>query len=145
MATDTNECRTLTDVTVFQIWKIRITAELRDKKVWGVVDGSEVNPGPSVTIYPSYYHGTDTWEIRDGKAHSIMVKYMSNSLIFKHIASPQTAKELWASVMSQFKDQNTGVSAFYTYIEMMNLKWDGTSDINTHVSKMHAAEKNLQV
>ncbi|KAF8576109.1 hypothetical protein K439DRAFT_1281880, partial [Ramaria rubella] len=117
-ATDTNECPTLTDITVFQIWKIRIMAELHDKKVWGVVNGSEVNPGPSITIYPSYYHGTDTWEIHDGKAHSIMVKYMSNSLIFKHVTSPQTAKELWDS-------------------------WDGTSDINTHVSKIRAAEKKL--
>ncbi|KAF8580771.1 hypothetical protein K439DRAFT_1267190, partial [Ramaria rubella] len=118
MASDMNECPTLIDVTTFQIWKIRITAKLHDKKVWGVVDGTEVNLGPNVTIYPSYYDGTDTWEICDGKAHSIIIKYMSNSLIFKHVVSPQTSKELWNS-------------------------WDGTSNISEHISKICTAERRL--
>ncbi|KAF8581296.1 hypothetical protein K439DRAFT_1260295, partial [Ramaria rubella] len=143
MASDSNDCPTLVDATVFQIWKIRITAELRDKKVWGLVDGSEVNTGPNVTIYPSYYQGTDSWEVRDGKAHSTIVKYMSNLLIFKHVTSPQTLKELWESVISQFENQNTGISAFYTYVEMMNIKWDGSSNITEHISKIRAAEKKL--
>ncbi|KAF8581678.1 hypothetical protein K439DRAFT_1353264, partial [Ramaria rubella] len=108
----------------FQIWKIQITAELRDKKMWGLVDGSDINTGPNMTIYPSYYQGTDSWEVRDGKAHSIIVKHMSNSLIFKHVTSPQTSKALWESVISQFKNQNTSISAFYTYVEIMNTKWD---------------------
>ncbi|KAF8580959.1 hypothetical protein K439DRAFT_1255012, partial [Ramaria rubella] len=143
-AADTNECPTLTDSTVFQIWKVRITAELRDKKVWGLVSGSEVDPGPSVTIYPSYYQGTDSWEIRDGKAHSIIVKHISNTFTFRHVVNPQTSKELWNSIIiSQFENQNTGVSAFYTYTELMNLKWDGTSDINEHISKIRATENKL--
>ncbi|KAF8585379.1 hypothetical protein K439DRAFT_1276308, partial [Ramaria rubella] len=73
-AWDSNDCPTLVDATVFQIWKIRITAELCDKKVWGLVDSSEINTGPNVTIYSSYYQGTDSWEVCDGKAHSIIVK-----------------------------------------------------------------------
>ncbi|KAF8578989.1 hypothetical protein K439DRAFT_1360685, partial [Ramaria rubella] len=143
MAADTNECPVLNDATTFQIWKVRIMAELHDKKVWGLVNGSKVNPGPSVTIYPSYYQGIDSWEIRDGKVHSTIVKYLSNSLVFKHVVSSQTSKELWDSVISQFEDRNTGISAFYTYVELMNLKWDGTSDINEHMSKIRATENKL--
>ncbi|KAF8592786.1 hypothetical protein K439DRAFT_1268141, partial [Ramaria rubella] len=123
-ASDSNDCLTLVDATVFQIWKIRITIELHDKKVWGLVDSSNINTGPNVTIYPSYYQGTDSWEVRDGKAHSIIVKYMNNLLIFKHVTAPQRSKALWESVISQFENQNTSISAFYTYVEIMNIKWD---------------------
>ncbi|KAF8584005.1 hypothetical protein K439DRAFT_1265129, partial [Ramaria rubella] len=140
---DSNECLTLTDVTTFQIWKVHITAELHNKKVWGLINGSEVNPGPSVTIYPSYYQGTNSWEIRDGKAHSTIVKYLSNTLIFKHVITPQTSKELWTSIISQFENQNTGVSTFYTYAELMNLKWDSISDMHEHISKIRSAECRL--
>ncbi|KAF8572563.1 hypothetical protein K439DRAFT_1378227, partial [Ramaria rubella] len=127
MAADTNKCPVLTDATTFQIRKVQIMAELCDKKVWGLVNGSEVNPCPSVTIYPSYYQGINSWESRDGKAHSTIVKYLSNSLVFKHIVRSQTSKELWDSVISQFEDRNTGISTFYTYVELINLKWDRTS------------------
>ncbi|KAF8578053.1 hypothetical protein K439DRAFT_1276579, partial [Ramaria rubella] len=115
---DSNDCPILMDTTGFQIWKIRMTAELHDKKVWGLVDGTEVNPGPSVTIYPSYYNGTNSWEIRDGKAHSTIVKHLSNTLIYKHVTPSQMAKELWSS-------------------------WDGSSEVNKHLSKLHAADKRL--
>ncbi|KAF8581014.1 hypothetical protein K439DRAFT_1355305, partial [Ramaria rubella] len=143
MASDSNDCPTLVDATVFQIWKIQMMAELCDKKVWGLVDGSKVNSGPTTTIYPLYYQGVDSWEIRDGKAHSTIVKHMSNSLIFKHVTHQQTSKALWESVISQFENQNTGISVFYTYVELMNLKWDGSSDISEHISKIRTAEKKL--
>ncbi|KAF8590721.1 hypothetical protein K439DRAFT_1296431, partial [Ramaria rubella] len=70
-------------IRIFQIWKVHVMAELHDKKVWGLVDGSEVNPGPNLTIYPSYYQGMEPWEIQDGKAHSIIVMHLRNVLIFK--------------------------------------------------------------
>ncbi|KAF8576110.1 hypothetical protein K439DRAFT_1623112 [Ramaria rubella] len=141
MTSDSNDCPILTDATTFQIWKVRVVAELRDKKVWGLVNGSEVDPGPNVTIYPSYYQGTDSWDIRDGKAHSIIVKQLSNALIFKHVLTPQTSKELWESIMTQFEEQNMGISALYTYAEIMSLKWDGSSDIHEHISKVRSAER----
>ncbi|KAF8574111.1 hypothetical protein K439DRAFT_1420871 [Ramaria rubella] len=127
MAAESNDCPILTDVTTFQIWKVHVMAELHDKKVWGLVTGTEVNPGPN------------SWEICDGKAHSIIVKQLSNALIFKHVLMPQTSKELWESVIAQFEAQNTGISAFYTYAEIMNLKWDGLSDIHEHISKIRSA------
>ncbi|KAF8575978.1 hypothetical protein K439DRAFT_1368525, partial [Ramaria rubella] len=136
MSSDSNDCLILMDVMVFQIWKVHVMAELCNKKGWGLVDSSEVNPGPSITIYPSYYQGMDSWEIRDRKAHSMIVKYLSNSLVFKHVITPQTLKELWESIISQFGHQNTGVSAFYTFTEIMSVKWDGTSNINKHISKI---------
>ncbi|KAF8583702.1 hypothetical protein K439DRAFT_1290661, partial [Ramaria rubella] len=84
-----------------------------------------------------------SWAIRDRKAHSIIVKHLNNVLIFKHVVSPQTSKELWDSIISQFETQNTSVLAFFTFIELMKLKWDGMSDINVHMSKIRAAEKKL--
>ncbi|KAF8582146.1 hypothetical protein K439DRAFT_1352043, partial [Ramaria rubella] len=143
MTSDLNDCPVLMDITTFQIWKVCVVAELRDKKVWGLVNGSEVDPGPNVTIYPSYYQGTDSWDICDGKAHSIIVKQLSNALIFKHVLMPQTSKELWESIIAQFEEQNTGISAFYTYAEMMNLKWDSSTDIHKHISKLQSAEQRL--
>ncbi|KAF8590860.1 hypothetical protein K439DRAFT_1328861 [Ramaria rubella] len=119
MASDNNDCPILSDVTIFQIWKICVMSELCNKKVWELVDGTEVDPGPTVTIYPSYYHGMDTWKVRDGKAHSTIVKYLSNALTFKHVTMPQMAKQLW------------------------DLRWDGTTDIHKHISKIHAADKRL--
>ncbi|KAF8587459.1 hypothetical protein K439DRAFT_1338306 [Ramaria rubella] len=95
-----------------------IMAKLHDKKVWGLVDGSEVNSGPSISINTSYYQGDDSWEICDRKAHSTIVKHMSNSLIFKHVTHPQISKELWESV-------------------------DRSSDISEHISKIRTAEKKL--
>ncbi|KAF8582340.1 hypothetical protein K439DRAFT_1262212, partial [Ramaria rubella] len=59
-----------------------------------------------------------SWEVHDGKAHSIIIKYMSNSLIFKHVMSPQTSKALWES-------------------------WDGSSNISEHISKICKAERKL--
>ncbi|KAF8578962.1 hypothetical protein K439DRAFT_1620916 [Ramaria rubella] len=140
MTSDSNDCPILTDVTTFQIWKVCLVAELCNKKVWGLVNSSKVDPGPSVTIYLSYYQGMDSWDICDEKAQSIIVKHLSNALIFKHILMPQTSKELWESIMAQFEEQNMGISAFYTYAEMMNLKWDGSTDIHEHISKLRSAE-----
>ncbi|KAF8585445.1 hypothetical protein K439DRAFT_1343532 [Ramaria rubella] len=85
----------------------------------------------------------DSWDIRDGKAYSIIVKQLSNTLIFKHILMLQTSKELWESIMAQFEEQNMGISAFYTYAEMMNLKWDGSTDIHEHISKLRSAKQRL--
>jgi hypothetical protein len=29
---------------------------------------------------------------------------------------------------------NVGINAFYTYVELMNMRWDGTSPLDTHIA-----------
>ncbi|KAF8584780.1 hypothetical protein K439DRAFT_1345101 [Ramaria rubella] len=62
MAFDNNDCPILSDVTIFQIWKIRVMAKLHDKKVWEQVDGTEVDPVP-----PSLYIHHTTMAQTPGK------------------------------------------------------------------------------
>ncbi|KIY52031.1 hypothetical protein FISHEDRAFT_8105, partial [Fistulina hepatica ATCC 64428] len=85
-------CPVLTGENNFTIWKIRICAKLASAKVAGVTYGtdthksitaavaaattSSISAVSSSTIQPA-----DSWDIRDQKAHGIIVEHLSDSLM----------------------------------------------------------------
>lgn len=72
----------------------------------------------------------------DVKAHSMITKHLSDLILLTYIMDPQTSKQLFDLIIAQFKQVNTGVEAFYTFMDMMSLHWDGESPLTDHVAKL---------
>ncbi|KIY43750.1 hypothetical protein FISHEDRAFT_29801, partial [Fistulina hepatica ATCC 64428] len=120
-STQTSTCPVLTGEGNFTIWKIRIRAKLASAKVAGIAYGTDTRDsittavaaataafistaGSTSTIQP-----TDSWEIRDQKAHGIIVEHLSDSLVMALVTENQSAKELMDSVISKYEAQSTGL------------------------------------
>jgi hypothetical protein len=84
----------------------------------------------------------DRWDIRDAKAHGIIVNRINNRLALQFASKP-TAKELFDAIVKEHENTNIGVSTFYTFVDMMNLHWDGTSSVSEHISSLSAANAKL--
>lgn len=129
----------------FPLWKLRAMAKLQAEKVWGVVSGDDPEPpsaaGPGATIYhaptATLPPGTtaDTWKIRNQKAHGTLMDTLSDNVALD-FADAIHAKELWDAIITRFEKTNIGSRAFYTYVALMQTKWDGSRDIAEHISKI---------
>ena len=54
------------------------------------------------------------------------------------------AKDMLDKLVKIHEDTNVGVSAFYTFIHMLNLRWDGSATmLNNHISAISAADAKL--
>ena len=141
-------CPTVTGPDNFQIWKIRITAKLRQEKVWDTVISSPPDgalpPGSSATHpdtpVPSH---AENWFVHDLKAAGIIIAYVSNRLALE-VGELKHAKDILDKLIKIHEDTNVGVSAFYTFIHMLNLRWDGSATtLNDHISAISAADAKL--
>ncbi|KIJ46992.1 hypothetical protein M422DRAFT_121622, partial [Sphaerobolus stellatus SS14] len=54
-----------------------------------------------------------------------------------------TAQSLFNAIVKIFEKTNIGVTAFYTFISMMNIQWDGELPISKHISAISAANVRL--
>ncbi|PPQ83713.1 hypothetical protein CVT26_005513 [Gymnopilus dilepis] len=139
------ECPVLTGPENFQIWHIRILAKLRVEKVADVIlaKGKEEDEGaddPDTTVVPYY---RESWATRDSKAHGILITHLSDRLSLQ-VANLPSALEVYNKILEIHQKTNVGVSAFYTFVGMMNLKWDGDiSTIQDHIASISAADAKL--
>ncbi|KIY45118.1 hypothetical protein FISHEDRAFT_29274, partial [Fistulina hepatica ATCC 64428] len=132
-------CPVLTGENNFTIWKIRIRAKLASAKVAGIAYGTDTRDsitaavaaataasisaaGSSSTIQP-----TDSWDIRDQKAHGIIVEHLSDSLVMALVADNQSAKELMDAVM-------------------MGMRWDGVpgESLMDHITRIRSLGSQLR-
>ncbi|KIY46285.1 hypothetical protein FISHEDRAFT_47533 [Fistulina hepatica ATCC 64428] len=98
-------CPMLTGENNFIIWKIQIKAKLASAKVAGIAYGADTHESITAavtaamtalisTIGSSTIQPMDSWDICDQKAHGIIVKHLSDSLVMALITDNQSAKEL---------------------------------------------------
>ncbi|KII94280.1 hypothetical protein PLICRDRAFT_100556, partial [Plicaturopsis crispa FD-325 SS-3] len=138
---DSTTCPVLQGPENFQIWRLRITAKLRVEKVYGVVSGAELAPS-SAAPPPALSAATDSWEIRDAKAHGIIMQYISDNLALQ-VDGVATSKGLYDKLTDMHEKTNVGVTAFYTFRKLIRLKWDGTSPVGDHIAKLNSAHRRL--
>lgn len=112
---------------------MRISGKLQQEKVWDIVT-TELSPGAPDTQTAH----SKSWSIHNSKAASIIIAYVSDSLLLQ-IDDLQHAKKMYDKLMEIYKNINVDVTTFYTYIHMNQLKWDGSSSLNTHISTILAA------
>ncbi|KAJ7780801.1 hypothetical protein DFH07DRAFT_682614, partial [Mycena maculata] len=138
---DTVTCPVLDGPKTFHIWNIRIVGKLRREKVADTLQGK---PTATQVPLPGDATGThlDTWEIRDAKAHGIIVDHISDRLALK-VAHLPTAAELYAKIVQIHQGANIGVNAFYVFSGMMKLQWDGASSIEDHIGLINAGDNKL--
>ncbi|KIJ52276.1 hypothetical protein M422DRAFT_133407, partial [Sphaerobolus stellatus SS14] len=129
------QCPTLTGPEEYQRWKLRIKSILNREKVGDTLLGNITLPAPGD-------RGSDTWEIRDAKAHGIITQYISDQLLLD-LASETTAQGLFNAIVKIFEKTNIGVTTFYIFISMMNIQWDGELPISQHISAISAANARL--
>ncbi|KIY45314.1 hypothetical protein FISHEDRAFT_31761, partial [Fistulina hepatica ATCC 64428] len=138
-STQSSTCPVLTGENNFTIWKIRIRAKLASaKRLLGVVTISTIGLS---TIQP-----TDSWDIRDQKAHGIVVEHLSDSLVMALVTENQSAKELMDAVISKFETQSTGLRSYYILTEMMGMKWDGAlgESLTDHITRIRSLGSQLR-
>ncbi|KAH0591548.1 hypothetical protein H2248_001606 [Termitomyces sp. 'cryptogamus'] len=85
----------------------------------------------------------DSWAVRDAKAAGIIIAYVSDQLALE-VGELAHAKDMFDKLVTIHVNTNVGVSAFYTFISMLNLKWDGSSStLSNHISMLLAADAKL--
>ena len=157
MTNNESDCPILVGAENYQIWKLRISAKLRREKVYGVALGTETQP-PTTTPTPLKSASTtgrgatstissvtatqDSREIRDGKAHGILIEYISDRILLQ-VSHHATSQQLWNAIIEMHEKTNTGIAAFYTFIDVISLKWDGTSAVEDHIAKIRSANQKL--
>ncbi|KAH0577984.1 hypothetical protein H2248_004047 [Termitomyces sp. 'cryptogamus'] len=116
---------------------IRITAKLRQEKVWDTVTTS---PPAATTETQSH---AESWFTHDSKAAGIIVAHVSDCLALK-VGELAHAKEMYDKLVKIHQDMNVGVGAFYTFFHMLNVKWDGSpSTLNDHIATISAADSKF--
>ncbi|KAJ2911698.1 hypothetical protein MD484_g8716, partial [Candolleomyces efflorescens] len=146
-------CPVLSGPENYQIWKIRIKAKLQTNKVYGVVSGTEPRqPSSPPVIYApkddnttaestqpqSSPSATDTesWDIKNQRAIGIIIGHVNDAIALELDAlTDNTARQLYDYVVEKFEKTNAGSTAFGTILELLELKWDGTSDFADHIGK----------
>ncbi|KAA1478200.1 hypothetical protein DENSPDRAFT_921395, partial [Dentipellis sp. KUC8613] len=114
----------------FRLWQVRIKSKLGQEKVLAIVTGEETASSAlaaaSVSLYSPSYVSSDTFATQNRKAHGIIVEYISDELAMEY-AHIDSAKDLYDTLVKLFEKANAGVTGFYTFVDMMNARWDGAS------------------
>lgn len=160
-SSDSTSCPVLQGPENFQIWKHRVIAKLRREKVYDTIvppadkkttvtattqttaEGKEPATKPSSSPLSSSTLYLDSWETRDAKAHGIITDHICDRLVLE-TASESTALALFEKLVEIHKQKNIGASAFYTWVGMLGLKWDGdTSTLQAHIAALASADAKL--
>jgi Reverse transcriptase (RNA-dependent DNA polymerase)/Pol polyprotein, beta-barrel domain/gag-polypeptide of LTR copia-type/Integrase core domain/GAG-pre-integrase domain len=137
---NTTNCPVLQGPENYQIWKLRIRAKLRREKVYGVADGSE--PKLAIAATSTAPLTGDSWELRDAKAHGIITEHICDRILLE-VHSENTSKKLLDRITELHEKTNVGINAFYTYVELMNMRWDNASPLDTHIAAIRSANHRL--
>jgi len=134
--TNSDSCPQLNGPANFQMWKVRVAARLRRNKVYGHVTGTTRKD----TSTPP--KDSDSWEVLDEKAHGIIIDTLDDNTALQ-VADLTTSKQVYDRIVKIYEGTNTNSTAFYTWVEIMDLKWDGTSPISDHIANIRACERRL--
>lgn len=152
MSTDKTSCPTLTGPENFHIWSIRISGLLKEAKVWDIVTTASAPPvtvpqAPPIVYYSSgsSTYNSDSWYIRDSKAHAIISAHVSDDIVIQVVENEgQSAKQLYDAISDLYNKTNTGTMSFYTFVELMNAKWDGTrKTLQEHLTFLTSSRQRL--
>ncbi|KAJ7314677.1 hypothetical protein DFH08DRAFT_1041321 [Mycena albidolilacea] len=135
LSKDNVTCPVLDGPKTFQIWNIRIVGKLHREQVADTLKGK---PTAAQVPLPGDATGThlDTWDVRDGKAHGIIIDHISDCLALK-CAHLDAAEQLYNELVRIHQAANLGVNAFYVFSGLMKLTWDGTSSVDEHIALPH--------
>ncbi|KAJ3527698.1 hypothetical protein NMY22_g9685 [Coprinellus aureogranulatus] len=161
----THSCPVLEGPDNYQIWKIRIEAKLQTEKVYGVIDGTDPRPEPSVSITTQTPSPGGTveatpsgsnqsippdpkkileWSIRDAKARGIIITYVNDEIALEIAAlEDKSAKAAHNAIVAKYETTNAGSTAFASFLELLELKWDGASSYATHTGRFLAISSKL--
>ncbi|KIY49012.1 hypothetical protein FISHEDRAFT_42241, partial [Fistulina hepatica ATCC 64428] len=136
--TQSSTCPVLTGENNFTIWKIRIKAKLASAKVAGIAYGVDTRESITAAVAAataasistagsSVIQPTDSWDIRDQKAHGIIVEHLSDSLVMALVTETQSAKDLMDAVIA-------------------NMKWDGIvgDSLTDHITRIRSLGSQLR-
>jgi hypothetical protein len=84
----------------------------------------------------------DSWDILDEGAHGIIIDTLDDNTALQ-VADLTTSKAVYDIIIKIYEGTNTNSTMFYTWVEMMDLKWDGTSSISDHIANVRARERRL--
>ncbi|KAF6747945.1 hypothetical protein DFP72DRAFT_821097, partial [Ephemerocybe angulata] len=131
----------------YQIWRVRLKQNLMKYKVWGVVSGTDPKPSPqsppavtvtssegdtstaaSAPITPSAAATLLEWNVRNERALGLILESVSNAIALE-LDSHDTAKAAYDAVVKKYEKTNVGSTAFSTLLELIDLRWNGTSPI----------------
>ncbi|PPQ82476.1 hypothetical protein CVT24_002389, partial [Panaeolus cyanescens] len=157
MSSHDNPCPVLTGPENFQIWQIRLPAKLAREKCYDVIihDTPSIASSYSTTSLqtPSTPSPSDSklsatelqeWSIRNHKARGIIIEHVDDRLALE-IGAMDSAKKMWEHLVSIHQTKNVGITSYFTFTTIINLKWDGTPDsIQKHIAAFSAARAKLQ-
>ena len=133
----------------FAIWNLCIRNLLRSKDVLGIVDGSDPKasgtPHVSPVIYYSEYETITShtaWLRRDEEARALICDRVSDAIMLQ-VGEMESAKAIYDAITQMFNATNAGTIAFYTFVELFESSWDGTSPIDDHITKIRSASNRL--
>lgn len=142
---DSTTCLVLENAKDFQIWQLHIVGKLCQEKVYDML----MHPKPKVspqtpTIYPAILTlHLNSWDVHSVKAHGIITDHICDCLILATAAKTSAAK-LYKKLVDIHQNQNIGTSTFYTFICMLETKWDGSLDnIQDHIATFAAGDSKL--
>lgn len=153
------DCR-LTGPETFQAWLVYLKGELMIEKVYGIISGTDPTPtAVTTTILVADAGGTNTtptpvvtqpdpdklreWHVRNDKALGLILKSISRSLQIEY-GSATDAKVTHESLVSKFSKTNISSTAFSTFIELSDLRWDGTSSFEEFAGKFSTLNARLE-
>ena len=132
-------CPVLEGPANYQIWKLRVLAELRHAKVSGIVLGTDEKPSAEASSAVTH---TDSWDARDEKAHSIICRHINDRLLLAHGAL-STSKALFDKLVEVHEKSNVIATAYYAFEQMVITRWDGSTPIEDHISAIRTQDHKL--
>jgi len=87
----------LDEVSNYLQGKVRISAVLKENKIWKFVD--------TVVIIPSDPVSRDIHDVFEARAHRVILDGMKDNLI-PHLANKNTGKEMWDKLKNLYESKN---------------------------------------
>ncbi|KAF8589069.1 hypothetical protein K439DRAFT_1333692 [Ramaria rubella] len=136
---------------------LRLPGALAKEKVLGVVTGTDL---PSTTTTPetstplqlviTSQNIQDDWQTCDYKARGIIMDWIDDRLVLcleseglAPLAPATTSRKMSEKLVEIHCEVNVSINAFYNFIELIGLRWDGTSSVEEHVSHVSTINSKL--
>ncbi|KAF8576165.1 hypothetical protein K439DRAFT_1623071 [Ramaria rubella] len=119
----------------FQLWMLHLLGALVKEKVLGVVTGMDLSsttttPGTSTPPQPETM-SKNIWD-NDWINDRLVLCLESEGLA--PLAPATTSRKMYKKLVEIHCEVNVGINAFYNFVELIGLRWDGMSNVEEHVS-----------
>ncbi|KAF8583701.1 hypothetical protein K439DRAFT_1286729, partial [Ramaria rubella] len=92
----------------------------------------------------------DDWQTRDYKARGVIMDWINDQLALcleseglAPLAPTATSKKMYDKLVEIHREVNVSINAFYNFVELVGLRWDGVSSIEEHISQFSTINSKL--